>query len=338
MVVKIGLLGTGIIAGYHARALAKVAGARIVALCDKVAGKADAFARAHKLTDAAIFRSHKRMLSECALDGVFVMLPPYAHGPEMDVVKAGHHLFVEKPLHLDIAEATRIRDAAKRRGLITCAGYMTRYRKSVKAVQRLLAKVAQPTLLYGGWYTSPYMAPWWINKKKSGGQHLEQTTHTFDLARYLFGDVASVQAIASKGAVRAKGFTIEDASCVNLRFRNGAVGNIMSSCVSPEGTPSRIALSVYTNRFVAHFETWDMGVTIHTARRGKPDVATIKGETQQDIFLLEDRAFVKAVATGRQDAVLSSYADGLESLRLSVLASESMKTGEPVRLRKGSRQ
>ncbi len=332
MVVRIGLLGTGIIADYHAGALAKIAGARVVALCDKVAGKADAFARSHKLTGASTFRSHKTMLSECALDAVYVMLPPYAHGPEMDVVNAGCHLFVEKPIHLDIAKATKIRDAAKRRKLITCAGYMTRYRKSVQKVKRLLAKVAQPTLLHGGWYTSPYMAPWWINKKKSGGQHLEQSTHTFDLARYLFGDVASVHAIASKGAITAKGFTIEDASCVNLKFRNGAIGNIMSSCVTPPGVGSRIGLSVYTNAFVAHFEEWDMGVTIHTAGKGKPRVEKIKGETQQDIFLLEDRSFVRAVGAGRQDAVLSSYADGLESLRLSVLASESMRTGKPVRV------
>lgn len=334
MVVRIGLLGTGIIAGYHAGALAKISGARIVALCDKAVGKAEAFARSHKLADAAIFRSHKRMLSECALDAVWVMLPPYAHGPEMDIVKAGCHLFVEKPIHLEIGKATKIRDSAKRRGLITCAGYMTRYRKSVKAVKRLLAKVAQPTLLHGGWYTSPYMAPWWINKRQSGGQHLEQTTHTFDLARYLFGDVASLHAIASKGAIRAKGFTIEDGSCVNLKFRNGAVGNIMSSCVTPEGAGSRIGLSVYTNRFVAHFEEWAMGVTIHRARGGKERVERIKGETPEEVFELEDRAFVRAVATGRQEAALSSYADGLETLRLSVLASESMRTGEPVTIRR----
>jgi len=332
MVVKIGLLGTGIIAEYHAKALAKIRGARIVALCDKAAGKAEAFARKHKIAGAASFRSHKRMLAACELDAVYVMLPPYAHGPEKDVIAAGCHLFVEKPLHLDIGEAERIRDAARRRGLVTSVGYQTRYRKSVQKVRRLLERVDQPTLLHGGWYTSPYMAPWWINKKKSGGQHLEQTTHTFDLARHFFGEAASLHAVASKGAFKMKGFTIEDASCVNVKFRNGAIGNIMSSCVTPEGAGSRIGLSVYTRKFVAHFEEWAMGVTIHTARKGKGHVEKIKGETQDEIFLAEDRAFVRAVATGRQDAVRSSYADGVESLRLTTLASESMKTGRPVRI------
>ena len=335
MVVKIGLLGTGIIAEYHAKALAKIRGARIVALCDKAPGKAEAFAGKHKITGASTFRSHKRMLSQCDLDAVFVMLPPYAHGPEKDVIAAGRHLFVEKPLHLAVAEAEKIRDAARRRGLVTCTGYQTRYRRSVRRVKGLLGRVAQPTLLFGGWHTSAYLAPWWIDKKKSGGQHLEQTTHTFDLARHFFGEAASLHAVASKGAFKIKGFTIEDASCVNVKFRNGAIGNIMSSCVTPEGAGSRIGLSVYTRKFVAHFEEWAMGVTIHTARKGEPHVEKIKGETQDEIFLAEDGAFVKAAATGRQDAVLSSYADGVESLRLTTLASESMKTGRPVCVGRG---
>ncbi|MFH0962854.1 MAG: Gfo/Idh/MocA family oxidoreductase [Planctomycetota bacterium] len=270
------------------------------------------------------------------LDAVYVMLPPYAHGPEMDVIEAGCHLFVEKPLHLDIRKAERIRDAAHRKGLITCAGYMTRYRKGVQRVRALLSRACgmrQPTLLYGGWFGSPYLVPWWINKRMSGGQHVEQTTHSFDLARYLFGEVTSLHACSSKGAMKVKGYSIEDASCVSLNFANGAIGNIMSCCIAPKGAGA-ILLSVYTTKFVAHFSTWKMDVEIHTEKKGRSragGVERIAGE--EDIFEAEDAAFAKALRTGRQDAVLSSYADGVESLRLSLCASESMRTGRPVRVR-----
>ena len=327
MTVRIGFVGSGVIARNHAKALGKVKSARVAAVCDRAPGKAAAFVREMGIHNSEVYQDHREMLARSALDAVYVLLPPYAHGLELDVIRAGCHLFVEKPVHLDVREARRIRDAAKRRGLITCAGYMTRYRKGVQRVKQLLSKVPQPTLLYGGWLGSPYMVPWWIDKRMSGGQHLEQTTHTFDLARYLFGEVGALHAFSSKGAVRVKGYTIEDASCVNLKFRNGAIGNIMSCCIAPKGT-EHIGLVVYTNKFVAVFEKVKMGVEIRFGATSRRRDESIPGE--EDIFDLEDAAFVKAVETHRQDVVLSSYADAVETLRLSVLASESMASGQPM--------
>jgi len=67
------------------------------------------------------------MLAQEDLDAVYVLLPPYAHEPEWDVIEAGCALFGEKLVHLNLAEA--IRDEIARRGLISGVGYMTRYRK-----------------------------------------------------------------------------------------------------------------------------------------------------------------------------------------------------------------
>jgi predicted dehydrogenase len=330
MAVKIGFVGAGVIAGNHAKALAKMAGAQVVAVCDVVPGKAAEFIKQQNLESARAFTSHKDMLKQSVLDAVYILLPPYSHGPERDVIRAGCHMFVEKPIHLDLAQAEKIRDAAEARGVVTCAGYMTRYRRSVQRVKELLAEVEQPTLCTGGWIGSPYMVPWWIKKEMSGGQHLEQTTHTFDLARYLFGEVRTLYAASSKGAVKAEGYTIEDASSVVLLFKNGAIGNIMSCCaLSTAG--GGVSLSVYTSRFVAHFTGWEMGVEIHVGRRDAPLTEKITGES--NIFELEDAAFLRAVETKDQTKVLSSYADGVETLRLSVLASQSMETRRPVRMR-----
>ena len=329
MQVKVGMIGTGVIGRSHLKALKEIEEANIAAVCDIVPGKAQEALAEAGLKGVPSYLDHKEMLAQERLDAVYVLLPPYAHGPEWDVIEAGCALFVEKPIHLDLAEAEAIRDEIARRGLVSGAGYMTRYRKSVQRVKELLAKVEQPTLLSGGWIGGTYFVPWWINKEMSGGQHLEQTTHTFDLARYLFGEVETLYASCSKGAIQAEGYTIEDASSVNLKFKSGAIGNIMSCCAltTPGGA---VSLSVYTNAFVAHFSGWNMSVDIHTGTRDEPQVEHIEGEP--NIFEIEDRAFIDAVAQGRQDLILSSYADAVESLRLSVEASNSMRTGRPVHL------
>ncbi len=329
MTVNVGMIGTGVIGRAHLKALKAIEGARVAAVCDVVPGKAQEALAEAGLTDVPCYLNHKEMLAQEKLDAVYIMLPPYAHGPEWDVIEAGCALFVEKPVHLHLTEAEAIRDAIARKGLISCAAYMTRYRRSVQRVKELLAEVEQPTLLTGGWFGGAYFVPWWINKEKSGGQHLEQTTHTFDVARYLFGEVDTLYASFSKGAVKAEGYTIEDASSVNLWFKNGAIGNIMSCCaLTTDG--GGVHLSVYTNKFVAHFSGWNMSVDIYTGKKSEGKVEHIEGEP--NIFEIEDRAFIQAVAEGRQDRVLSSYADGVETLRLSVEASNSMRTGLPVRL------
>jgi hypothetical protein len=74
-----------------------------------------------------------------------------------------------------------------------------------------------------------------------------------------------------------------------------------------------------------------MGVEIHVGRRDAPLTEKITGES--NIFELEDAAFLRAIETKDQTKVLSSYADGVETLRLSVLASQSMETRRPVRVR-----
>lgn len=329
MTVHIGMIGAGVIGRTHLKALKAIEDARVVAVCDVVPGKAEEALAEAGLDGVACYRDHREMLAREKLDAVFILVPPYAHGPEWDVIEAGCALFVEKPVHLHLAEAEAIRDAIACKGVINGAAYMTRYRRSVQRVRELLAEVEQPTLLTGGWFGSAYFVPWWINKEMSGGQHLEQTTHLFDLARYLFGEVDALYASFSKGAVKAEGYTIEDASSVNLWFKNGAIGNIMSCCaLTTEG--GGVHLSVYTNRFVAHFNGWSMSVDIYTGKKDGGKVEHIEGES--NIFEIEDRAFIRAVAEHRQDLILSSYADGVETLRLSVEASNSMKTGMPVRL------
>ena len=273
-----------------------------------------------------------QMLDGVKPDAVYIMLPPYAHGPaEALVIERRLPFFIEKPVAIDLDTALRVAEGVDRRQIMTSVGYMTRYRRSVQRVRELL-QTQTPVLLHGGWLGGGPKAyegiwKWWVQKEKSGGQFLEQTTHTIDLARYLFGDVTRVYAVAVRGRQpRPDFYTIEDASMVQLAFANGAAGNLYSSCSTSLG--GGVSLTVWGTDMRAEFTGWEHSVQIHLPGDER---VTIPGE--QNIFACEDRAFVDSVKAGKNMGILATYQDGLQATAIACAANQSMETGEVVEVR-----
>ncbi|MCX7014550.1 MAG: Gfo/Idh/MocA family oxidoreductase [Candidatus Sumerlaeota bacterium] len=329
--VKLGFIGCGGIVKSHLKqGLGAFPDVEFVGWCDlrpeaAEERKAEVGGKGTVYTDAA------KMLDEAKPDAVYIMLPPFAHGAAEDVVlERKLPFFVEKPVAIDMKTAQKVADAVKKNNLLTSVGYMTRYRQSVQKVRDLL-KSQKPVLLHGGWLgagpkTYDGIGKWWVQKDKSGGQFLEQTTHTIDLARCLFGDVESVFAVAVHGRKeRPEFFTIEDASMVQLKFKNGAAGNLYSACCL--GTAGGVMLTVFGTAMRASFTGWENTVAIQTAGGEKID---IKGE--DNIFALEDRAFIDSVKAEKNVGILADYADGLKATEIACAANESMATGKVIQL------
>ena len=287
------------------------------------ARKAQVGGRGEVYTDA------RQMLTETKPDAVYIMLPPFAHG-EAEALVLEHKLpfFVEKPVAIDLDTALRVAEGVNKHDLLTSVGYMNRYRESVLRVREILNE-QKPVMMHGGWLGGGPKAyegiwKWWVQKDKSGGQFLEQTTHTIDLARFLFGDVTEVYAVAVRDRrERPDFFTIEDASMVQMRFANGAAGNLYSSASTSQG--GGVSLNVWGTDLRAEFTGWEHSVVIHLPEQ---EPTAIPGEP--NIFGLEDRAFIDSVKAGRDMGILATYEDGLKATAIAVAANESMATGEVV--------
>jgi predicted dehydrogenase len=277
------------------------------------------------------FTSARKMLDKAKPDAVFLMLPPFAHGKaERLVLERRLPFFIEKPVAIEMRTATRVYEKVKEYGLLTAVGYMTRYRESVQRVRQLL-QTQKPVLLHGGWLgggpkpDSP-IYNWWVRKDRSGGQLVEQTTHTTDLARYLFGEVKEVFATPIRNRrERPDFFTIEDASVVHLTFANGAAGTIYSGCCL--GAGGGVSLTVWGTDLHAAFTGWNHDVRIKVPDKEEEVIA---GEP--NIFAREDRAFVDSVKAGRDTGILATYEDGYRATQIGCAANRSMKTGRIVRL------
>ncbi len=319
--VRVACVGTGFIAGRHLAALSSFPDVEVVAVADPLQERAEAAAAR---VGARAYDDGLALLEREELDAVWLCVPPYAHGPlELAAVERGLPFFVEKPLALDLDTAVGIADRVRERGLLTAVGYHWRH---LEAVEQAAAALAGQTvqLVTGSWLDRTPAAPWWARRERSGGQVVEQTTHLFDLARLLVGEVDTVTAV--EVTVPRDRFPDADAPTATtstLRFSSGAVGSLSSTCVLD--WRHRVGLHLVAEG--TSVELLERSLVDHELR-----VVTGEGEqlvqSAQDPVAAEDREFVDALR-GRSD-VRVPYDEALRTQALVWAADRSARTGEAV--------
>jgi len=319
--VNIAFIGTGGISRSHATGLAKRSDCKFVGAYDLLPEKAQAFAAQY---GGVAYGSVAEMLDGARPDAVWVCVPPHAHGEaEMALAKRRIPFLVEKPVSNSLDVARRILDEVKRTEMLAAVGYMNRYRRSSERAREILAQ-DPAVLMHGAWVGGTPGVAWWRVKAQSGGQIVEQTTHVFDLARYLLGEPTMVYARAARGHVHdMPGYDVEDASVVAIQFASGAVGNLMSCCASRAGGGAHLTVSSVHHYMT--FSGWEFSLVI---RKSPIEEERITGEP--NIFEIEDDAFIRAVNTGDATFVRSPYEDGVRTLAFCLAANSSLATGEAV--------
>ncbi len=119
---RIALIGCGQIADAHLQEIRKIAGAQVVAVCDRHQDLASQAAL--RFGVARVFDDLSQMLAASCPDVVHITTPPQTHRRlALEVLRAGSHVYVEKPFALDRAEAQEMLDAARAAGRLACVGH-----------------------------------------------------------------------------------------------------------------------------------------------------------------------------------------------------------------------
>ena len=317
MAVKVGFIGTGGIAGSHLKNLKTFEDVELVAMCDiseeKAKARADEFG-------GKPFTDFKEMFDKVVMDALYICTPPFAHGEQERIAcEKGIPMFIEKPIGVTLEQAITINEMVQRSGVITSVGYHWRYGSGAQTALSVLKKEKILGAL-GYWIGGMPGTPWWRVRAESGGQHVEQTTHIFDLCRFIVGsDAVLVHGVANSGSMtHVPNYDVDDISMVNIVFKNGVIANI-TSCCAMKGWGS-VKLEVFCNSLVV-----DVGGGAATFNReGKEE------EVKKAPAVDRDRVFIDAVKTGVSVKILSPYADALETHKITMAASKSFKTGKAV--------
>lgn len=316
--IRIGVVGAGIIAAEHMKHIHRNERAELAAVCDVAPGAAEA---AVKQYGGKAYTDYDSMLEQEQLDALFICVPPFAHGDmEEKAAAKGIHLLVEKPLGLSMEEVRRKADVLEQSGIITGSGYCLRYMESVQRAKRYLeGKEIAMVRAYRFGGLPPNV--WWVDHAKSGGQLVEQSTHNLDMMLYLAGDVRRVSADMALLLSRdVPGITTPDAASVNMVFESGALGHIDTGFFpQPDG---RASLEIMGRNFRLTLEGQDLTIL-------EPEQTTIL-RGKGDFYQTQDDAFIRAVETGDRSLILADYTQALRTLEVTLAANESAKTGQPV--------
>ncbi len=314
MTVRIGFIGAGIIASRHLGNLLSFHDVDVVAVADLLADKARAMAQR---CGGVAYREYNEMLERERLDGIYICIPPFAHGaPEAAVVERGLPFFVEKPLATSFEVAEAIASEVRARNLITATGYHWRYLDVTERAQELLSK-NPARLALGYWLDFTPPPVWWSTESLSGGQFMEQTTHVFDLAQLLLGDVTKVYAAGARTPRAAYPQSdIWDVSVATLHFASGALGTMASTCLL--NWPHRIGLHLFCEGMAIELTEFDIMVDVG---KGRP-----MQKAEGDPMLCEDRDFIDAVQ-GKPNRIRVPYTEALKTHRLVTTAVRSAREG-----------
>jgi len=320
MTIKLGFIGTGGIANHHLTNLVQMKDITLSAFYDLDIQRADKAASEH--SGAKAFSNLDEMLDSTELDGVYVCVPPLAHGDaEYKLVERGIPFLVEKPLGINREVPAKIGQLVNDGKLITSVGYHWRYNESASIAKQLLEE-SKAGMALGYWMGGMPMVPWWRVQAGSGGQFVEQTTHIVDLLRYLCGEVREVYAAYGLQVMgeQVEGTDVPDVGSVTLKLANGMVATISNTCLLPVG--HHVGLDIYTNNGVLELRSDALREITVEGSKSHANVA--------NPYFVEDEAFIYALRTGDSSRILSDYEDSLKTHEVTIAANESAVSGKPI--------
>jgi len=239
-----GIIGTGDIAAVHARAIGSILNAHLAGVTDLVRDKALAFG---KEFSCDVFDSVSALVNSPEIEIVCICTPSGTHlEPALEVINAGKHCIIEKPLEVTMRRCDAIINAARKKNVVVTGIFPMRFldinmelRKAVDA-----GRFGKMVLgdVYVKWFRSQsyYEDVKWRGDLKisGGGAVMNQAIHSVDLLRWLLGDVLEVSAFSA--TIGHEGLDVEDTAIANLRFANGALGVIEASTAVYPGSYKRM--------------------------------------------------------------------------------------------------
>ncbi|MGC9004216.1 MAG: Gfo/Idh/MocA family protein, partial [bacterium] len=248
--LRVGIIGVGGIAQAHMQGYAKLKDkVDLVAFCDTIPERAEKGAKEYGSRNAKVFTDYREMLEMKDLDAVDICTPNKFHAPQaIDALKAGKHVFCEKPMALNTEEAEAMVKTAKETGLKLSVGYPSRFSDDSQLLKSIIESGELGEIYYAEAAAIRRRGvPTWgvfLSKElQGGGPLIDIGTHIVDLTLWLMGDYsmpvsvlgAAYKKLAPLGGYNIWGpwdpakFEVEDSAFGLVRLESGATLMVKSS-------------------------------------------------------------------------------------------------------------
>lgn len=309
-----GIVGTGLIADFHADAIKDIPNAKLTGCCDIIPEKAKALADKF---GGRVFKDFEELANSDRIDVVTIATPSGLHAePAIAAAKAGKHVICEKPLDVTLERIDAMIEAHEKAG--TCLGgiFPCRFNDAMVPLREAINSGRFGTITYAGvyvpwWRTEEYYKDSWHGTLKldGGGALMNQSIHMIDMLCHLLGPIESVQAyMETRGHPQIEA---EDTAVAALRFVDGTLGIIYGTSASYPGRFRRFEITGTKGTVVYledSFTTWqfaDEKPEDEKIRKQFSQIAGGGGKEDPGNILYENhkrnfQAFLDALAAGTE--------------------------------------
>jgi len=335
--IKVGVVGLGRLGKRHAANLAsRVPGAELVAACSPSAEECE-WARG-TLGVGRVYPDYAQLLAHPGLDAVFLVTPNTVH-PEQIIagLRAGKHVFCEKPLSLELDECLAVEaEAARHPRLKVMIGYVRRFDASYQDAQRKIASgaIGRPFLVRSQTTDMNDPSGFFVRfAPKSGGIFLDMSVHDIDAARWLLGApqprrVFSVGTIAVHEGLAECGDV--DNGVAVCEFEGGAMATIYASRTMAHGHETTTEIVGTAGRLVVGRDGRLNQVEIADGHGIRTETTPTFWERFEDAFLRETVHFVDCVRFDRPPGL--TLHDATEATRIGIALRTSLVERRAVEL------
>ena len=342
------IVGCGMIARFHAKALAEVPGTKLRAVVSRSRANAEKMiAELGLACDTAT--DVRNVLNRADIDVVIITMPSGAHlEPAVAAAAAGKHVVVEKPLEITVERCDRIIDACDKNRVKLCTIFPSRFgdanvelKKAVTAgrfgrvtLGETTCKWWRPQSYYdeGGWKGTRAL--------DGGGALMNQAIHNVDLLLWMMGPATHVFGFTTMLAHER--IEVEDTAVAALRFQSGALGVIQATTSVWPGLPKTIAVhgdkgSVVIEqddlllwKFASETPNDDVLRQRFAVKTGASGGSSTPAAISHPGHARQLTDFVEAITAGRQPLV--DGREGRRAVELILAIYEANRTGRVVEL------
>lgn len=331
--VTVGIIGAGRIGKVHTASICNIVkNATIKTIADPFMNEETAnWAKSMGVSNTT--KDYKEILADPEIDAVLICSSTNTHSPiSVEAIKAGKHVFCEKPIDHDVEKIKEVIDALKDSKVKYQVGFNRRFDHNFEAVRNAVAagKIGDPHIIK---VTSRDPEPPSAEYAAvSGGMFLDMTIHDFDMVRYLAGcdaeEIYVQSAVLVDPAIGEAGDV--DTAVITIKMENGAIAVIDNSRKAAYGYDQRA--EVFGSKgMVATTNDTESSAVLSTAdgvTGEKPLYFFLERYMQS--FAKEVNCFIQAIENNTDTPL--GVLDGLKPVLMGIAAKKSVEEHRPVKI------
>jgi UDP-N-acetylglucosamine 3-dehydrogenase len=320
--IKVGVIGTGVMGRNHARVYAEMDGVKLVGIADL--DRKTGMEVAEK-NHCKYYGSYRELIEEGKPDAISLCVPTTFHfRVAKDVIGMGVNLLVEKPIASKVREAEEMVRLARDAGVKLAVGHIERFNPAVQALKKLidegkLGKITSILARRVGLFPP---------RIKDANVVIDLAVHDIDIFSYLLGkEPQDICAAGGKALAKDR----EDYADIFLKY-NGTNGFIEVNWITPvkvrvlnvTGTKGYARLNYVTQKLTVFESNYSKSFDAFgdfVVRFGEPEMKSIKVRNEEPLKL-ELSDFIDSVRKDRKPLVTGE--DGLRALRIATDVMEAM--------------